>query len=129
MQPLNVDGDYKYQNNPDGTVTITGYTGADTDLIIPSELNGRAVKGIGRSSLAFKGFKSVVIPESVTEIGFASFANNELVSIEIPQSVTDIRAAFNNNNLTKVTINSKSKKFSIGKNAFEKTNQLQQNLY
>ena len=39
-------GDYKYEVNDDGTVTITGYTGSPTELTIPSEIDGKSVKRI-----------------------------------------------------------------------------------
>lgn len=42
-----VFGDYGYKILDDGTVEITGYTGSDTELIIPSEIDGKAVTSIG----------------------------------------------------------------------------------
>ena len=35
--------DYDFTVNYDGTATVTGYTGTDTALNIPSELNGHTV--------------------------------------------------------------------------------------
>lgn len=47
-----VFGDYKYIILDDDTVEITGYTGSDTELIIPSEIDGKAVTSIGEAAFA-----------------------------------------------------------------------------
>ena len=78
-------------------VTITGYTGEDTEITIPSEIDGKKVTCIGYD--AFTGcssLESITIPEGVTYIGdFAFYGCDALKSIIIPGSVTDIaRCAF-----------------------------------
>ena len=54
----------------DDQVTITGYTGTVTDLVLPSEIEGYPVTEIGDEAF-FEGYSltSVVIPEGVTAIG------------------------------------------------------------
>ena len=83
---------FEYYDNDDGTVTITGYNGSDTELVIPSEIDGKKVTSIGVN--AFRnctGFTSVTIPDSVTEIGEAAFYGcTGLTGIIIPDSVTKI---------------------------------------
>ena len=82
------------------TGTITGYTGSETDLAIPAQIDGVDVKAIGDFAFVLKNLTSVIIPNSVTTIGEAAFAFNELTSLIIPNSVTSIgEGAFNNNQL------------------------------
>lgn len=65
------DDGFAYSVQSDGAaVMITGYTGSDTDLVIPAEIDGKPVVEIVSYAFA-RGvqFKSVVIPDSVTKIG------------------------------------------------------------
>lgn len=75
------------------TATVTGIgTCTDTDIVIPSTVEGYAVTGIAAS--AFSGntsVTSIVIPDSVTGIGDYAFRDcTSLTSIELPDSVTSI---------------------------------------
>ena len=36
-------GDFKYRNLDDNTIEITDYTGSETNLIIPSTIDGKKV--------------------------------------------------------------------------------------
>ena len=45
VEPKNV-ADWKYEPNDDGTLTITGYKGSDTEVVIPNHIGGVAVKRI-----------------------------------------------------------------------------------
>ena len=42
------DGDFKYEEKATG-ITITGYTGGKTDVVIPGEITGKKVTSIGGS--------------------------------------------------------------------------------
>lgn len=88
-------GDYSYRILDDGTVEITGYSGSDTELVIPSEIEGKKVTSIGE--IAFMNcttLTSVTIPEGVTNIGFeAFFCCSALKTINIPDSITSIQNA------------------------------------
>ena len=76
----------------DDTYMITGYTGSETDLVIPSSFDGDSISSI--KSEAFKdcsGLKSITIPDSITSIGYSAFENcNSLENINIPNSVSSI---------------------------------------
>ncbi len=80
---------YKISN---GEVTITGYTGNATELVIPSQIKNLPVTSIG--DLAFEGctgLTSITIPDSVTSIGNWAFSGcSGLTSITIPNGVTSI---------------------------------------
>ena len=126
------------------TGTITGYSGLDTDIVIPYEINGtkvvsigdaaffecitltsviipRSVTSIGNSAFYFcKALRSAIIPNSVKSIGNDAFGECfNLRSIEIPDSVTSIgNYAFAYcENLTSITI--PLSVISIGDNVFE----------
>ncbi len=78
----------------EGVITIAGYSGTSTEVIIPETINGHSVTSIG--SDAFSGcsnLTSIEIPSSVTSIGKGAFFGcSSLTSIVIPNSVTNIGA-------------------------------------
>lgn len=93
----------------DGGATITGYVEEPSgDLVIPDELDGYQVTGIGDD--AFYGCDdliSVVIPDGVTRIGRDAFAAcGNLTNVTLPDSVTilDEGAFFECSALTGMTI-------------------------
>ncbi len=76
----------------DGKVTITSYSGTDTELIIPAQIQGYPVTII--NSYAFEKctkITGVTIPEGVTGIGNGAFSGcTKLTSVAIPEGVTYI---------------------------------------
>ena len=105
---------------------ITGYTGSDTEVVIPEKLNGNSIKRI--SSTAFMDntvIKSVVIPGSIELIGGNAFSGcSNLSSVTISEGVLEIedntkymKGAFSNcNALTEIELPSTLTR--IGSNAF-----------
>ena len=89
---------FTYEINGE-SVTITGYTGNEANVTIPSEIEGKPVTAIGEK---------------------AFYQNYTLTSVEIPNSVTSIgTSAFHLcSNLTNVTFEEGSKLSSIGAGAF-----------
>jgi hypothetical protein len=90
-------GDFTYAV-ADGKATITGYTGAGGDIIIPVSLGGYPVVAIGERALSRSAsITSVIIPEGVLSIGSSGFAScTSLTSVTISDSVTSIgSSAFN----------------------------------
>ena len=80
-----------------GSGTITGYTGSDTDVVIPERIGGVKVEAIGSAAFGNSNITSVVIPEGVTSIGSSAFEGCDLLaSVTIPEGVTSIDVyAFN----------------------------------
>ena len=87
-----VFGDYEYISLDDGTVKITGYTGSNTEIVIPSEIEGMAVISVGESAFEdCTGLTSVIIPDGVTSICYEAFSGcSGLTSITIPDSVLQV---------------------------------------
>ena len=100
QQTANAENGFEYAVNEDGeSVTLTKYSGSDTEVIIPSELGGKPVTEIGIFAFALcDSLTEVTIPEGVTSIGNAAFSGcSSLTEVTIPKSVTSIGdAAFYN---------------------------------
>ncbi len=85
---------YTLMQADDGSVyySVTGHSDEmDTEIIIPTDLDGCPVKTI--EELAFSSctdLTSVTIPNSITSIGRDAFYGCGLVSVTIPNSVTTI---------------------------------------
>jgi hypothetical protein len=82
-----------------GSITITGYTSTNVNMVIPSATNGYPVKRIGNSAFAQKTYvKSVTIPDSITNIGVFAFQNcSGMTNVVMGNSVAGIgNQAFQN---------------------------------
>ncbi|MBE5927906.1 MAG: leucine-rich repeat domain-containing protein [Lachnospiraceae bacterium] len=109
------DGDYNYNLNGDGTtVTLLGYMGSATEVVVPKTLGGYPVTAIETYAFAATAVKKVTLPEGLVEIldnafmeckmleevvlpstlkfiGVESFLQcDKLKSITVPESVTTI---------------------------------------
>ncbi len=92
-------GDFEYILLEDGTAQITGYSGDERNLIIPSALKDTIVSSVGEYAfLKCKNLTSVLIPDGVTTIREGAFCLCEnLADVTIPDSVIVIeRNAFEN---------------------------------
>lgn len=76
-----------------------------TDITIPNEIDGSAVRIIAANAFDGKGLNSVVLPNTLVKIEEYAFANNNISEIDFPDSLSVIEtAAFVDNKLTKLTI-------------------------
>jgi len=117
---VNVNG-YEYNDftiNRNGI--ITGYTGQAVDIVIPSEIAGITIVGIGENAFVGTLFceefgapifqrdillGSVIIPNTVISIGDGAFAENRLTNVILPNTLISIGVnAFGHNQLTSVAI-------------------------
>ncbi len=67
--------EYSYAELEDGTLEIMSYFGNDTELVVPTEIDGKRVTRIGHR--AFNGcssLRSIELPESVTSVGRSVFS-------------------------------------------------------
>ena len=62
-------GDFEYTVLEDGTVEITDYTASESDVIIPSKIDGQSVSSISYKAFEYcENLESIIIPESVINI-------------------------------------------------------------
>ena len=82
---------FTYAENGSG-ITITGYTGDKTELVIPGKIDGKKVTSIGKRAFEYcRSLTSITIPAGVISIGCWAFRDcYGLTSITIPASVTSI---------------------------------------
>lgn len=105
------------------TAVITGYSGSDTAITIPAQVEDTPVISIGDWAFHYHegeiNYTSVIIPDGITRIGDSAFGQcSSLTSVTIPHSVTSIgNAAFTGcNSLESVIIGGGVT--SIGDNTF-----------
>ncbi|HJJ00621.1 MAG TPA: leucine-rich repeat protein [Coriobacteriaceae bacterium] len=86
---------YEYDLDDVGNATITKYHGNTRALIIPDELDGHKVVGIGSNSFKSNAYlMTVQIPDSVTSMGDFAFAYcPALSSVNLPASLKTLGAA------------------------------------
>ncbi len=109
------DNGWEYKELSDGTLEITGYTGPDSDLVIPQMIGPKPVTSIGY--FAFynsQTLTSVTIHDNVTSIGDNAFGGcNNLTTVSIGSGVTSIcSTAFGCNfSLTEINVASGNKTY------------------
>jgi hypothetical protein len=83
--------DISYTVN-NGTVTITGYTGTNSYLVIPNTISNMSVVAVGDWAFSNKTtITGVSFPASLSNIGTGAFLNcYSLQSITIPPNVTNV---------------------------------------
>ncbi len=119
---MNVDDNFPFTyeklNNTEIVITSCDRN-VQGELIIPDEIDGLPVTGIGDYAFEWCSLTSIVIPHSVTNIGNSAFSGcTSLASIIIPDGVISIGewAFYNCYSLTSITI--PDSVTSIGQNAF-----------
>lgn len=84
------DAKYTYTVSDD-RVTITGYSGTDTTLVIPDTVDGLPVVGIGREAFKGASFGEVILPSSLERIDWFAFSEcTSLKKVSIPTGVSRI---------------------------------------
>jgi len=96
---------FTYTTNA-GAITITGYTGTNGSVAIPSTIYGLPVTSIGNEAFESKSsITNITIPGSITNIGESAFAScTNLTNVNFSQGVTSINGFYDCPSLTNVTI-------------------------
>lgn len=86
-------------DNENNTVTITGMSSnwmeledeSKNEIVIPYEIDGNGVVGIGDNAFQWNEFTSIKLPIGLINIGeMAFYGCNNLTSIDLPDSITNI---------------------------------------
>lgn len=102
---LYIDHEFNYDDNGDGTASITKYVGSSTDIIIPETIEGLNVIEISKDAFSQKGITSVVLPSSIKKIGEAAFYENNITTLILPEGLEYIGpSSFYNNSISSLTI-------------------------
>ena len=126
---LEQDG-FVYEVLDDSTLCITGYTGSESVVIIPEDIDGQTVSTVGEYAFAESdGMTIVNIPLSVHTVGEGAFAGcADLRQAEIPQSVYDVPADMFKDCVSLQNVYLPSTLMSIGDGAFAGCSALE-NIY
>lgn len=114
---FNTNSDYEVLSS-DNEITITRYTGNKKSISIPTNINGKPVKKIGKYAFpSGVDYQSVAIPDSVTDIEEYAFFCSRLQNVIISDSVITIgKYAFSGNDFKEIKIGKSVT--SIGDDAF-----------
>src|SRR5580765_1733947 len=91
LLPLAGQGQFTFTTN-NGVIRITGYTGTNGVVVVPSTTNGYPVVSIGDNAFFNQTFiTSITIPATITNIGSSAFNSCAgLTNIIVPNSVISI---------------------------------------
>ena len=98
---------------------ITWWGGTETEILIPKEINGITVTGIGDRVFMGKGLTSVAFEPGapIETIGEQAFQSNELTELALPGTVVSVgEAAFAFNSISTLDLNEGL--VTLGENAF-----------
>jgi len=105
--PVALQAQFTYTNN-NGAITITGYAGTNSAVVIPDTIAGQPVTSIGKIAFSYNSnMTSVTIPNTITNIGLGAFwLCSRLTAVTILNGVISIgqSAFFSCESLTAVTI-------------------------
>ena len=83
-------GDWQYSVK-DNQITITAYTGSAAEVVIPSEIDGKKVVGIGDNAFYNnRKMTSITIPNGVMTIGEAAFFSCRITHIVLSTTLKSI---------------------------------------
>lgn len=107
LMGVQAEGDFSYRGDTGG-ISITGYTGESSEMIIPNQIDGQPVVSIAKEAFMNNGrIVKAVLPEGLVRIGAAAFQGAKyLEEITLPVSLKSIeQAAFNScGSLTSIAI-------------------------
>lgn len=83
---------YTYKLNTDNTITVTKCISSDENIVIPSQIDGHAVTGIGDKAFEnIISMKTVSFPSNLKTIGSYAFVGcTSLTSVTLPDSLTGL---------------------------------------
>ena len=127
VEPKNIE-DWIYVVEGDGTITINGYKGLDTEVVIPNYINGIPVKKIGKVLFGYSFGQGFWDP-SICEQGYVDlyfYRQNTITKVVISYGIETIDSmALNHSNALQEIVIPKTVK-NIGDRAFWVCNSLKE---
>ncbi len=74
---------FRYSYNFSGGISITGYEGVETNITIPSQIEGANVTEISPYAFEQSSLRSVVLPQYLQKIGQYAFSNSQALATVI----------------------------------------------
>ena len=79
---------WSYETNSNGTLTITGYSGTETKVMVPAIIDGKSVSGIGYGAfLNNRALEEMTVSEGIQSINGDAFTGSTLKKIYLPASL------------------------------------------
>lgn len=96
IRPASEPSDFTCQEQEDGTLAITGYTGADTSVVVPQRIDGKEVRRIAQFAFSEnQSITAVTLPDTVTDVeNFAFLACDALKTIELPDHIESFERGY-----------------------------------
>lgn len=102
-----VSGDWQYSiSELNSLIIIDGYTGVDSVVTVPSDINGKAVTEIGAEAFCQNTtITEVTVPSSVKTIRTDAFTGcSSLEKVNLSEGLTEIHASFKETAIESITI-------------------------
>ncbi|MBP3299929.1 MAG: leucine-rich repeat domain-containing protein [Clostridia bacterium] len=98
---------FAYRIKEDGTVAISGYVGSESKVVVPREIDGKAVTEVSPGAFMQKNISSITLPKGVTTVGKSAFYECEILFEAIlPDTVIHLGdgAFYNCETLKRITV-------------------------
>jgi len=92
-------------NIKDMELEIVGYSGNDSNIIIPDRILNYRITKIGEKAFSEKNLSNIIISPSIDYISDYAFSDNDITNLSLPQNIKYIgHFAFANNNIITLEI-------------------------
>ena len=113
-------GVWVYDDDEDDKVAITGYTGNETDIVIPSKIDSMDVVEIGEKAFLKKDIASIKFPDTLKRIRVEAFAGcDKLISVDLPDSLRYIGSSAFQNCSNLISLRIPDTRILLGENVFK----------
>lgn len=84
------DGDWTYDENSDGTITVTKYNGENETVTVPAEIDGHSVYELD-STFNFNSIvKSITVSDGIKDLRQTFWGCSNLETVNLPDSIENI---------------------------------------
>ena len=102
--PQNTYGNFGYEEY-NGGIKITDYTGTESSVSVPAEINGKKVIVIAPEVFAWHNeLKSITLPEGLESIGYRFIVGTKITSLTVPSTVTECDSNYGRHGITEGSV-------------------------